>query len=137
MPVSSAEVWPVISIFAIILAFEWAGGLAVVAMSDSIQGIVMLVSFICIPFVILRNYGGWADLDPSTYARPDFYQTPSEEDQWLFWQFSMVNVSFFALPHLMQRLYAARDLQSLKVGFTVQTGKWDFFGTWGWQRLQI
>ena len=73
------DVWPVIVIMSIILCFEWAGGLAVVAMSDSVQGIVMVISFFCLPLVILRNYGGWKDLDPSTYPRPDFYQS-----EWLF-----------------------------------------------------
>ena len=76
-----SDVWPVIIIMAIILAFEWAGGLAVVALSDSIQGFVMVISFTCLPLVILKNWGGWKDLSPLTYPRPDFYQTPSSEDQ--------------------------------------------------------
>ena len=100
IPIDSA--WPVIIIFAIILGFEWAGGLAAVAMSDSVQGMVMVLSFICIPFVILRNYGGWHDLDPSTYAKPQFYQTPSKEDQWSFWQFNLLGFCFFSLPHLVR-----------------------------------
>ncbi|EJK71773.1 hypothetical protein THAOC_06754 [Thalassiosira oceanica] len=102
IPIASA--WPVICIFTIILAFEWAGGLAAVAMSDSIQGLVMVVSFCCIPFVILKNYGGWHNLDPITYAKPEFYQTPSKEDQWSFWQFSLINVCFFSLPHLVRAI---------------------------------
>lgn len=137
-----ADIWPVIVIMAIILSFEWAGGLAVVALSDSIQGIVMAISFTLMPLVILYYYGGWNDLDPLTYPRPDFYQTPSSEDQWLFWQFSLINYSFFALPHLMQRIYAAKDLSSLKVGFYVQTaGPWltsfvgVFIGTMGVKML--
>lgn len=78
-----SDVWPVIIIMSIILAFEWAGGLAVVAMSDSIQGFVMVVSFLCLPVVILRNWGGWKDIDPMTFPRPDFYQTPSAEGEFL------------------------------------------------------
>ena len=72
-----SDVWPVIVIMLIILAFEWAGGLAVVAMSDSLQGFVMLITFFTLPFVIMKNYGGWKDIDPLTYGRPDFYQSPS------------------------------------------------------------
>lgn len=55
-----------------------------------------------------------------------------------FWQFSLVNVCFFTLPHLVQRVYAARDLTSLKVGFFVNcVGPWVtsfvgvFIGTMG------
>lgn len=120
-----SDVWPVIVIMIIILGFEWLGGLAVVALSDAIQAFVMLISFICLPIVILRNYGGWKDIDPLTYGRPDFYQTPSSDDQWQFWQFSLINICFFTLPHLVQRVYAARDLASLKVGFVVNcVGPW-------------
>ena len=64
------------------LGFEWAGGLAVVALSDAVQGVEMLISFICLPLVVLRHYGGWKDIDPMTFGRPDFYQTPSSDDQW-------------------------------------------------------
>lgn len=55
-----------------------------------------------------------------------------------FWQFSLVNICFFTLPHLVQRVYAARDLTSLKVGFFVNcVGPWVtsfvgvFIGTMG------
>ena len=120
------------------LGFEWAGGLAVVALSDAVQGVVMLISFICLPCVILRNYGGWKDINPMTYGRPEFYQTPSSSDQWFFWQFSLVNICYFTFPHLVQRVYAARDLTSLKVGFVVNCiGPWItsfvgvFIGTMG------
>jgi Na+/proline symporter len=34
------------------------------------------------------------------------------------WNFGLVNVGFFSLPHLLQRTYAARDLTSLKWGYS-------------------
>eukprot|EP00578_Thalassiosira_sp_NH16_P011569 CAMPEP_0181121150 /NCGR_PEP_ID=MMETSP1071-20121207/24574_1 /TAXON_ID=35127 /ORGANISM="Thalassiosira sp., Strain NH16" /LENGTH=730 /DNA_ID=CAMNT_0023205929 /DNA_START=48 /DNA_END=2240 /DNA_ORIENTATION=- len=132
------DVWPVIVIMVIILTFEWMGGLAVVALSDSIQGIIMVISFICLPIVILSKFGGWKGIDPLTYPRKDFYQTPSSGEQLMFWQFTLLNISFFALPHMVQRIYAARDLPSLKAGFLIQTiGPWFttfvgvFIGTMG------
>jgi hypothetical protein len=79
----------------------------------------MVISFIIVPCVLVRNYGGWSDLDPETYPRPNFYQTMSKEDQWAFWQFSIINFSFFTLPHLLQRTYAAKDLRSLRAGYAV------------------
>lgn len=63
--------------------------------------------------------------DPATYPKPEFYQTPSSDNQWSFWQFSLINFSFFTLPHCVQRVYAARDLHSLKVGYTIiSMGPW-------------
>lgn len=67
------------------------------------------------------HYGGWAALDPTTYPKPEFYQTPSKDSQWQFWQFSLINISFFTLPHIMQRLYASRDIKSLKFAYNVMT----------------
>jgi Na+/proline symporter len=119
------SVYPVVIIMALILIFEWVGGLNSVALTDTIQALIMVLSFIIIPSVMVRNFGGWADLDPETYPKPEFYQTLSREQQWDFWQFSLINFSFFTLPHLLQRTYAARDLKSLKWGYAVMTaGPW-------------
>ena len=134
--------WPVIVIMGIILIFEWLGGLSSVALTDSIQGVVMLVSFIALPIIIKLNFGGWTDLDPETFPRPELYETPSADAQWKFWQFSLVNFSFFTLPHFIQRTYAAKDLVSLKTAYSVVVvGPWIlmlvgiFIGTVGIQML--
>ena len=111
--------WPVIIIMCIILVFEWLGGLSSVALTDSIQGVIMLISFIILPIIIKVNFGGWTDLDPETYPKPSFYETPTSDQQWKFWQFSLINFSFFTLPHFLQRTYAARDLVSLKSAYSV------------------
>ena len=110
-------VYPVILIMFLILLFEWAGGLSSVAITDVIQGIVMITSFTFLSVVVKKNFGGWVDLDPNIYPRKDFYQTPSTETQIGMWQFSLINISVFTLPQFMQRNYAARDLKSLKVGW--------------------
>ena len=94
--------YPVIIIMTLILLFEWAGGLNSVALTDTIQAVIMVLSFIVLPSVIVKNWGGWSVLDPESFPRPEFYQSPSRETQWGFWQFSLINFSFFTLPHLMQ-----------------------------------
>jgi solute:Na+ symporter, SSS family len=111
--------YPVIIIMGLILVFEWAGGLSSVAITDAFQAIIMITAFIMTPIVISKNFGGWSDLDPETYPKPQFYQSLSKQQQWSFWQFSIVNFSFFTLPHFVQRIYAAKDLRSLKTGFAV------------------
>lgn len=117
----SNSTYPVILIMALILVFEWVGGLNSVALTDCIQALVMTASFIIIPSMIVKHFGGWADMDPESYPRPEFYQTLSIADQWEFWQFSIVNVSFFTLPHLVQRTYAAKSPASLRMGYGVMT----------------
>mmetsp|Transcript_11220 Transcript_11220/g.24297 ORF Transcript_11220/g.24297 Transcript_11220/m.24297 type:complete len:771 (-) Transcript_11220:263-2575(-) len=113
--------WPVVLIMAIILIFEIVGGLNSVALTDSLQAIVMFFSFVAVPSILASKFYGWKDLDPYTYPKPEFYQTPSKDDQWKFWQFCLINFSFFTLPHFMQRLYAAKDLKSLKAGYATMT----------------
>jgi hypothetical protein len=38
----------------------------------------MVLSFIILPSVVLKEFGGWTDLDPETYPRPQSYQTLSK-----------------------------------------------------------
>lgn len=118
-------IYPVLIIMTVTLLFEWIGGLRCVAMTDCIQASIMVVAYICLPIIIRKNFGGWAELDPTTYPRPDFYQTPSWDEQLDFWQFAMSTFTFFTLPHLMQRAYAASDLSSLKAAYvTMSIGMW-------------
>jgi Na+/proline symporter len=119
------SVYPVIIIMILILVFEWLGGLNSIALTDAVQAVVMILSFIILPLVMVKNFGGWRDLDPETYPKPQFYQTPTKANQWELWQFAFINFSFFTLPHFVQRIYAAKDLTSLKVGFASLTvGPW-------------
>ena len=39
------------------------------ALTDSLQAIVMLFAFIAVPSVLARNFVGWKDLDPYDYPR--------------------------------------------------------------------
>lgn len=119
------NVYPVIIIMFVTLIFECIGGLNSVALTDSIQAVIMLFAFTSIPIIMVVNFGGWRDLTPSTYPQPTFYQTISQDAQVNFWQFSFINFAFFTLPHFIQRIYAVKDLSSLKLGYAVLTvGPW-------------
>lgn len=120
-------IYPVIIIMIMILVFECIGGLNSVAFTDSIQGLIMVFSFLAIPILMAQHFGGWSSLDPETYPQPSFYQTPTSDSQWKFWQFGLINFSFFTLPHFLQRIYAVRDLQSLRIGYTVSV-PWSVVG---------
>lgn len=111
--------WPVVIIMGIILVFEWAGGLNSVALTDCVQAFVMMLSFIIITFIIKAEWGGWSSLDPVDFPKPQFFQTMSRGAQWKFAQNSFVNFSFFTLPHLLQRTYAAKNLNAMKAGFCI------------------
>lgn len=117
---------PVVSISAMLVLYEWAGGLASVAYTDVLQGVIMLVAFVALPVVLSVEFGGWPSLDPATYPRPDFYQVLTASEQWRFWTFSaVIPWGAFTLPHMIQRTYAAGSMRALKAGYLVVTlGPW-------------
>ena len=117
-------------------------GLSSVALTDCIQGFIMVFCFIALPSIITKNYVGWNDLDWETYPRPEFYQTPSGSEQWLFLNFVISLAGGFLQPHLIQRMYATESFRGLKVAYSVLTlGPWFtmlsgiFLGTVGVQIL--
>lgn len=69
--------FPVLIIMLLTLLFEWVGGINCVALTDCVQGCIMLVAYVCLPIIITRNFGGWDSIDPETYPRQDYIQTPS------------------------------------------------------------
>ena len=95
--------YPVIIIMALILVLEWVGGLISVALTDSIQAVIMVFSFVAVPTVLATRYYSWADLSSATYPRPEYYDTPSKNAQLGMWQTSMILMSYFTLPHYVQR----------------------------------
>ena len=132
----------VVIIASSIVAFEWIGGLSSVALTDCIQGFIMVFCFIALPLIVVKNYVGWKDLDWESYPRPEFYQTPSGSEQWLFWNFIISLAGGFLQPHLIQRMYATESFRGLKVAYSVLTlGPWFtmisgiFLGTVGVQIL--
>jgi solute:Na+ symporter, SSS family len=120
--------WAVIAIAGIIVLCEWVGGMRNVAFTDCIQGIVMIACFVIVPIVVVRQYGGWSDLDWETFPRQSFYQTPSREEQYMFWNFDILFLGFALNPHLVQRVYTADSFKSLKAAYSIlAVGSWFAF----------
>jgi solute:Na+ symporter, SSS family len=136
--ISRDNPFPVIGIFFLILLFEWTGGILSIATTHVVQSVYIVIAFMLAAIVVKKNFGGCADLNVSTFPRPQFYQTPTMDQQLQFWQFNLTNIGYFSLPHLMQRIYTARDLKSLRCGWAaLAMGQWltmfvgVFIGTMG------
>jgi len=55
-----------------------------------------------------------------TYPEPSFYQVPDSETQMNMWStVFMAGISSYILPHYIQRVYAAENVVSLKIGWAV------------------
>ncbi|KAL7550076.1 hypothetical protein ACHAWF_013311 [Thalassiosira exigua] len=111
---------PVILVSAVILSFEWLGGMSCVAYTDAIQAVCLIGIMFIFPIVFSTTFGGWVNLDPMTYPRPDFYSTPDAESQMImFTTVFVAGVSSYSLPHYIQRVYAAENVRALKLGWAM------------------
>jgi len=76
-PIAAAAVLAVI-----MLAYEYLGGMRSVAYNDSIQGMVILISFIFLVIIVVREYGGLEGTVDSVIENvPQFTLIPSAESQ--------------------------------------------------------
>lgn len=102
---------------AFILVSEWFGGLSAVALTDMVQGAIMVLGTVSVTCVIFHYWGGWVALDPLTYPRPEFYQTPTRQEQWMWFQLVLtINTVLPFYPVSIQRVYAASTLGAVKYG---------------------
>lgn len=106
-------------ICALILVFEFVGGLTSVAITDTLQATVMIICFILLSGIVKIRYGGWTELDWEIYPQPSQFQTPSNETAFLFWSFVFVTSSLFTLPPFFMRTYAASSPRSVKAGLVL------------------
>ena len=111
----------VIVLSLIMLIYETLGGLRSVAWTDAIQGVLLLVGCIFIFGVISHQYGGLpATAEKLMATQPAFWQPPTVTQK-LTWLSTLVIVFFgpSIYPHAIQRIYAAKDEQTLRRSFQI------------------
>ena len=112
-------------IASLILVYEAMGGLSSVAWTDAIQGVIMFISFLLLPLFMAGRWGGWPSIDPNRFPRKDFYDVPEPLQRWLLMNYICESFGFFSLPHIVQRVYAAGSMRSLKAGYAAMNiGAW-------------
>lgn len=111
----------IIGISLVMVIYETLGGMRSVAWTDAIQGILLLAGCIFIFFMIEYQYGGlsWV-AEYLISSRPDLWRPPNPEQKRLW--LSTIIMVFFGIsiyPHAVQRIYAARDVNTLRRSFQV------------------
>lgn len=105
----------------IMIIYETLGGMRSVAWTDVIQGILLLVGCIFIFFIIQYRYGTFSSIaDTLIKIKPQLWEPP-DTSQKLFWM-SSIMLFFFGIsiyPQAIQRIYAAKDSQTLKRSFQI------------------
>jgi Na+/proline symporter len=87
-----------------------------VALTDTVQGAIMIFGVVSVTCVIQNIWGGWAALDPLTFPKPEFYTTPTKEEQWSWWQICLLEIPLVFYPVSIQRIYAASSLEGVRYG---------------------
>ena len=106
----------VLLLAAVMLAYETMGGMRSVAWTDVTQGVILLLSLGLIAFALFVHLGGPASVaEELEVVRPDIWQSPDMKQNitWL----SSALLFFFGIsmyPHAIQRIYAARDENTLR-----------------------
>ncbi|MEM1060177.1 MAG: sodium:solute symporter family protein [Verrucomicrobiota bacterium] len=106
----------VIGLAVLMLIYQTLGGMRSVAWTDVLQGLILLVGIVTIFIAMEVAYGGLTTtLGSLRTADYDLWSPPAgaEKVRW----FSTLVLIFFGIaiyPHAIQRIYAARDSQTLK-----------------------
>jgi Na+/proline symporter len=61
--------WITIGVMVVILLSEWFGGLTAVALTDCVQGAIMIFGALSVIGVLKSQYGGWAALSPEVRVK--------------------------------------------------------------------
>ena len=109
----------VVVLVVVMLTYETLGGMRSVAWTDAVQGVVLFGGCMCLLYVVLSTEGGLpaaTEIIQRPEVAPEKIQVPDGHGirQWIS---SMLLLMFgVALyPHAMQRIFAARNLKTLRV----------------------
>jgi len=70
--ISESNPAPVIAVGAVILAFEWLGGMSCVAYTDAVQAVVLIIIMFIFPVVFSHTFGGWVNVSCTAWYCPCF-----------------------------------------------------------------
>lgn len=116
-------VYGIVMLAVIMVIYETLGGMRSVAWTDVIQGIMLLVGFVVLLFMIPSLAGGLPTLvERLSQIDPSKVQVPSLEgcNTWLSYVF-LFGFGAAIYPQAVQRLYASRSLSALKKSLALMT----------------
>jgi sodium/proline symporter len=121
---------------AIILAYTLLGGFWAVSVTDTLQGLLMLLTAILLPVTAVAHLGGpgqfWEAL--ATHTDADFMRLGGSSPGWIAGGMVLgslaVGLSSLGQPHLVARFMALRNARALRQGQLIATGWYAivFFG---------
>lgn len=105
----------------VVIIYETAGGMRAVAWTDCVQGVMLAVGLVGLLIAVAPTPGHLAELTRTIAAtQPEKVAVPSWEvcRNW-FSTLLLIGCSAAVYPHAIQRIYAARNLESLRRSFGI------------------
>ncbi|MEE9329787.1 MAG: sodium/proline symporter, partial [Parvularculaceae bacterium] len=109
----------------IILVYCLLGGFWAVSVTDTLQGIVMMVVAIGLPIFAVMSLGGPGEMfsQLAAQAPSDYMHWSGEKGSFVFLGFAMglasIGLGAFGQPHLLNRLMALKDDKARRQGFAI------------------
>ena len=104
---------------AVIIVYTLVGGYKAVAWTDLVQGVLMLLGLIIVPWIAIQAAGGWAAVTDNLFGQDPGLLTPwgpegkSTAAMVGILSFLAVGLPFMGVPQLMVRFMSARSEKSL------------------------
>ena len=113
----------VITLALIVVVYESLGGFRAVAWTDVIQGVVLMVGFTVLLFMMFWHFGTLQSAtEELLVAQPQKVAPPAGREvvTWFSWIF-MVGIGGALYPQAVQRIYAARSARTLRLSLAMMT----------------
>jgi len=111
--------WGVFMAGVIVLAYTVAAGFTGVAVTDTVQGFIMMFAGAVVPIVALANIGGWGafttalgQVDPGLVSARGTNSLLSTSALIMGWMAS--SFSYWGQPHVVTRIMAIKDVKLMK-----------------------
>lgn len=119
--------WCVIGIAVLSSIYLFAGGYKATAITDFIQGLIMLVGIVAILFYVLRAAGG-LDTGLALLGDPQIggenmntLWPPQGKEVWLFSNVILTSLGVLGMPQMIHKFFAIRDERSVRRATVIST----------------
>lgn len=119
--------WCVISIALLSSLYLFAGGYKATAITDFIQGLIMLVGIAAVVFYVIKGAGG-VSLGLQLLGTPEVGGTnmntlwpPAGKEIWLFSNVILTSLGVLGMPQMIHKFFAIKDEKSVKRATVIST----------------
>lgn len=115
----------------VIVSYTFLGGFLAVSWTDFVQGILMFLALVLVPYIAIQGLGGW-DQVTDTVGRIDPTFNDVFKDMTLLGIISLVawGLGYFGQPHILARFMAVRRPSDIPTAKLINMA-WMIFGLYG------